>query len=163
MPSHHARVRALMLFASAVLPLLCFVLVACGGGSKNGSRAAAPVSPNVSINPLQASATLTSGVAAASGATTAAQGAAPAQTPAAAPPAATATASAVARPLVTLTPPPPPDPAPCKEGQIKGDNSTHNYYLPGMTGYSSLHNNVQCFNTMDQAQGAGFHLPGQGG
>jgi hypothetical protein len=98
----------------------------------------------------------------------------PAESPAAAPPEQSATPAPVV-PTVAATPigtPPPPvptptqlvatDSTPCKAFQIKGDNSTHNFYLPGNAEYAGLRSNVQCFNTIDEAKGAGFHLPGQG-
>jgi hypothetical protein len=58
-----------------------------------------------------------------------------------------------------VTPLPTPDNAPCAIGQLKGDKSTMNLYFPGQPGYNDLHSNVQCFNTLDAATTAGFHIP----
>jgi hypothetical protein len=96
------------------------------------------------------------------------------QPPAASPPAAAPTAApptaaapppplATGTPLVSLTPLPPIISTPCKSGQVKGDRATHNLYTPGFPGYSDLRSNVDCFDSLDAAQGAGYHLPGQGG
>jgi hypothetical protein len=78
-------------------------------------------------------------------------------TPAAAP------ASPTGTPLVSLTPLPTIVSGPCKSGQVKGDKASHNLYTPGFPGYSDLNSNVDCFDSIDKAKDAGYHIPGQGG
>jgi hypothetical protein len=60
--------------------------------------------------------------------------------------------------LITVPTPAPPDFAPCTAGQIKGDKATMSFYLPGMFGYNELKSNVECFNSIQAAAQAGYHV-----
>ena len=42
---------------------------------------------------------------------------------------------------------------------MKGDKSSHNLYPPGFPGYSDLNSNVDCFDSIDKAKDAGYHIP----
>jgi hypothetical protein len=134
----------------ASLPAL-FLLAACGSGAKPEAKPSLSAVESATAPPAETPA----GGQPDQAATPAPATPAPA-TPAAPPP---GTPSA---PVPTPTQLAVTDSAPCKNFQIKGDNSTHNFYLPGMGEYPGLRSNVQCFNTIDDAKGAGFHLPGQG-
>jgi|GEM_PF-3118834 len=46
--------------------------------------------------------------------------------------------------------------APCYEGQIKGNNNSGIYHVPGQSYYSVTNLNVTCFNTEAEAQAAKF-------
>ena len=50
------------------------------------------------------------------------------------------------------------DPAywPCQQGQIKGNNNSGKYHVPGGRYYAKTFKNVTCFNTEQAAQQAGF-------
>jgi hypothetical protein len=48
------------------------------------------------------------------------------------------------------------DAAPCRVGQIKGNKSSHIYHVPGGASYSRTVNNVECFDSEDQAAAAGY-------
>jgi hypothetical protein len=91
----------------------------------------------------------------------------PAATPAATPPPAPTFAppppTPSGTPLVSLTPLPAIISTPCKSGQVKGDKATKNLYPPGFPGYSDRTSNVDCFDSIDAAQSAGYHLPGPPG
>ena len=54
--------------------------------------------------------------------------------------------------------PPPADQPwlPCAKGQLKGNLNSMKYHAPGQRDYGNTYANVQCFNTHEEAQGAGF-------
>ncbi len=49
-----------------------------------------------------------------------------------------------------------PTSSPCIEGQIKGNLNSKIYHVPGQQYYAVTKNNVQCFDTEEQAIAAGF-------
>lgn len=143
---------------AAPLALFLVTLAACGSSSSkptpakpSNSGAAAPGAQAVTTR-------------AATGAAATARSAATPPVAAPSVPAALPTALGTIPPgvaTVILTPPPPSDSSPCKPGQIKGNTATKTLYAPGLPGYSQLHDNVQCFDTIEKATAAGFKLPGQ--
>lgn len=48
------------------------------------------------------------------------------------------------------------DSYPCFEGQIKGNNNSGIYHMPGQQYYSATYSNVLCFDTEGEAINAGF-------
>jgi hypothetical protein len=134
----HTRFTARFLTVTVPLALIAAVLLA---GCSSGKKAAIPT-PEAALAP-----TLTATAAASS--TSEAGSSAP--------------ASPTGTPLVRLTPLPPIVSGPCKSGQVKGDKASQNLYTPGFPGYSDLNSNVDCFDSIDKAKDAGYHIPGQGG
>jgi hypothetical protein len=141
---------------AAALPLL-LLLTACG----SGNRSVLPT-PSPALAP-----TLTPSAVATQAGGTAASAAPSNPAPSSATPSASGTPLI---PLITVTPLPQlsneqlsAQAAPCKIGQIKGNQTTRTLYVYGLPGYNDLHANVQCFDSIDSAQAAGYHLPGSGG
>jgi hypothetical protein len=79
-----------------------------------------------------------------------------------------ASQAAVATPQPTPSQPPTPfptrtvrptsvaDSAPCRVGQVKGNKSSRIYHVPGGASYPRTANNVECFDSEDQALAAGY-------
>ena len=141
----------------ASLPAL-LLFSACSSGAQ--PQATPSVSALDSATPAASAAAPSAATDNAGGAGSSTPTPAAASSPAPSTPAAPAGTPAPAGP--TPTPLAATDSTPCKAFQIKGDSTTHNFYLPGQPEYPGLRANVQCFNTIDDAKGAGFHLPGQG-
>ncbi len=161
----------------SLLPLLIAGLAfltlaaACSSGTRRSGVTASPTLAAGLRAPATAAASGTAAAPPAAASTAAvaapATAAPPAQVPAqaSAPPsgaaAATPAPAAVsATPVLIAVPtPPPPDSTPCKSGQIKGDRATKTFYTPGLIGYNDHTSNVDCFDTIDAATSAGYHLP----
>jgi hypothetical protein len=48
------------------------------------------------------------------------------------------------------------DSAPCAVGQVKGNDTTHIFHVPGGQSYARTHANVTCFDTAAEAIAAGY-------